>query len=60
MGQRIDRDFLEQLDELGKTNGITPCGEAGEYHTFVIDGPLFKQRVEIREIDKKLRDEYWF
>ena len=60
LGRRIDLDFLEQLDELGKTKGITPCGEAGEYHTFVTDGPLFKQRLEIRETNKVLKDGYWF
>ena len=60
LGRRIDLDFLEQLDELGKTRGITPCGEAGEYHTFVTNGPLFKQRVEILEANKIFRDEHWF
>ena len=60
LGRRIDLDFLGLLDELRKTKEITPCGEAGEYHTFVIDGPLFKQRVEIREAKKVLREERWF
>ena len=35
-------------------------GEAGEYHTFVVDGPLFTQRVEILETDKVFRDGHWF
>lgn len=60
LGRRIDPDFLEQLDELGKTKGITPCGEAGEYHTFVTDGPLFKKRIEILETNKVLVEEHWF
>ncbi|MFC1977153.1 diphthine--ammonia ligase [Chloroflexota bacterium] len=60
LGRKVDLDFLEQLDELGKTKEITPCGEAGEYHTLVIDGPLFKQRIEILETEKALRDEHWF
>ncbi len=25
--------------------GVDPCGERGEYHTFVFDGPLFRRRV---------------
>ena len=57
LGRKIDLDFLKQLEE---TEGITPCGEAGEYHTFVTDGPLFNQRVEILETQKVLRDGYWF
>ena len=60
LGRKIDLDFIERLAELGETKGITPCGEAGEYHTLVIDGPLFRQRVEILETNKVLRDEHWF
>ena len=60
LGRKIDLDFLERLEKLRETEDITPCGEAGEYHTFVTDGPLFKQRVEIRETRKVLREGYWF
>ena len=60
LGRKIDLDFLEQLDKLGKTKGITLCGEAGEYHTFVTDGPLFKQRLEILEASKVLCKEHFF
>jgi len=60
LGRRIDLDFIAHLAQLGKTTDITPCGEAGEYHSLVIDGPLFKQRVEILETRKVLRDEHWF
>jgi len=56
LGQRIDRNFINQLDELCKTRDITPCGEAGEYHTLVIDGPLFKKRLEITESRKVERE----
>ena len=56
LGRKVDLDFLEQLDELRKTKDITPCGEAGEYHTFVTDGPLFDQRLEILETSKVLRE----
>ena len=60
LGQKVDLDFIKHLDELRKTKDITPCGEAGEYHTLVIDGPLFKQRVEIKETRKVTRNERWF
>jgi len=60
LGHRVDMDFIRHLEELGKTKDITPCGEAGEYHTFVTDGPLFKKRVEIMETRKVFRDEHWF
>lgn len=49
LGQKIDRDFLNRLEKLSKRKKITTCGEAGEYHTLVIDGPIFKKRLEIME-----------
>ena len=60
LGRKVDLDFLKHLDKLRETKDITPCGESGEYHTFVIDGPLFKQRIEITETKKVFRDERWF
>ena len=60
LGRKRDLDFLAHLAELGKTENITPCGEAGEYHTLVIDGPLFGKRVEILETNKILREGHWF
>jgi uncharacterized protein (TIGR00290 family) len=60
LGRKIDYDFIGELDELSKTKNITPCGEAGEYHTLVIDGPLFQKRIEITEAEKVFRDEHWF
>lgn len=60
LGRKVDSDFLSHLSELERTSDITLCGEAGEYHTFVTDGPLFKQRIEILESSRVLRGEYWF
>jgi len=60
LGRKINLDFLSHLSELKQTNEIQLCGEAGEYHTFVTDGPLFNQRIEILETNKVLRDGYWF
>ena len=60
LGRKVDSDFLSYLSELKEKSGITLCGEAGEYHTFVTDGPLFKQRIEILESNRLLRGEYRF
>jgi diphthine-ammonia ligase len=56
LGQTVDRAFVKHLKELGKTKKITPCGESGEYHTLVIDGPIFQKRLEILETRKVLRE----
>ena len=58
LGRVVDRKFLKYLAGLNK--GITPCGEAGEYHTLVIDGPLFKKRLEIVKSEKVTRGEHHF
>ena len=60
LGRTVDTDFLNHLEELSRTRDITLCGEAGEYHTLVIDGPLFKKRVEILETSNELREGKWF
>lgn len=57
LGQEIDGDFLERIR---KTPNITPCGEDGEYHTFVYDGPIFKKRIEILNTRKTLHEGHWF
>ena len=60
LGKTIDIDFIDQLTELQKTKNITPCGEAGEYHTLVTNGPIFQKRMEILGTRKLLKDEHWF
>ncbi len=59
LGRKVDLDFVRSLHELGETGDITPCGEAGEYHTFVVDGPLFNQRIEILQTSNVLREGRW-
>jgi len=57
LGRRLDGDFVA---DLAKVPGVTPCGEAGEYHTLVVNGPLFKRRIEILDASPVERDGYWF
>jgi uncharacterized protein (TIGR00290 family) len=49
LGREINREFFDDLLKLGT---VDPCGERGEFHTFVTDGPLFKKRIEILESEK--------
>ncbi len=57
IGRRLDKAFLEDIKEY---KDIDACGENGEYHTFVTDGPLFRERIDICEFQKVLIDGYWF
>jgi len=43
LGKIIDRDMIAEFQKIG----IDPCGENGEYHTLVVDGPLFKKPLPI-------------
>ena len=40
VGRMIDYDFINDLPD-----GVDICGENGEYHSFVFDGPIFKEPV---------------
>ncbi len=51
-GRIIDRDFLKDLPK-----DVDACGENGEFHSFVYDGPIFKKPVAIR-IGEKVFKEY--
>lgn len=41
-GRRFDAELLKDLPP-----GIDPCGENGEFHTFVYQGPMFRGRLEV-------------
>ena len=56
MGRKVDREFLSYL----KANNIDICGENGEYHTFVTNGPMFKKKIKITKSQPIKRDGYWF
>lgn len=59
LGRRVDKNFIEDLMKLRELNEFDICGERGEYHTFVLDGPIFKKRVRILDARKVLREDYW-
>jgi uncharacterized protein (TIGR00290 family) len=51
-GHAFDRILLDTLPP-----GVDPCGEAGEFHTFVWDGPPFQSPIPITVGETILRDE---
>jgi diphthine-ammonia ligase len=58
LGRIIDKQFIEDIAKLNK--GITPCGEAGEFHSLVVDGPIFKKRLELTKTEVVTRQEHHF
>jgi uncharacterized protein (TIGR00290 family) len=51
VGRVVDGQFLSELPP-----GIDPCGENGEYHSFVYDGPVFKEPVSFTTGEIVLRE----
>lgn len=55
VGQSIDQDFLRRLPA-----DVDPCGENGEFHSFVFDGPLFARPVAFTRGEAVERNGFWF
>lgn len=56
LGRKIDKDFISLVRKLNREKGITMLGD--EYHTFVLDCPLFKKRLELVKTKKIAKDGY--
>ena len=55
VGRVIDEKFLSDLPPA-----VDPCGEYGEFHTFVFDGPMFRNPVRFSIGEVVCRDSFWF
>lgn len=54
-GRLIDREFLDELPA-----GIDPMGENGEFHSFVFDGPIFREKIPYKIGEVVKRDSFYF
>ena len=54
-GRRFDRALIRDLPPE-----VDPCGENGEFHTFVYDGPIFHHGLELKVGETVLRDGFYF
>ncbi|MCX7992874.1 MAG: hypothetical protein N2651_04305, partial [Fimbriimonadales bacterium] len=50
--REYDSHFLNDLPD-----GTDPCGENGEFHTFVYDGPIFQKPIAHRVGEQVVRDD---
>ncbi len=55
VGQEYDQAFLNALPE-----SVDPCGENGEFHSFVYDAPMFNKKINISVEEKVERDGFVF
>ncbi len=58
LDRRIDGEFIGELSEFNES--IDSCGENGQFHTLVTDGPIFDQKISTARSERALRDGYWF
>jgi diphthamide synthase (EF-2-diphthine--ammonia ligase) len=56
LGRELNKNSVKDLKALAKETGMDPCGENGEYHTMTIDGPIFKETIEISKFSKEKTD----
>ena len=55
VGREYDSKFLDDLPE-----SADPCGENGEFHTFVYDGPLFNKKISFNKGEVVLRNNRFY
>jgi len=56
LGKVLDKALVGQIGKLGSH----PCGENGEYHTFVTEGPIFRKTLKVTRGESKKIDNIWF
>ena len=56
LGKILTKELALELEE----KGIDPCGENGEFHTMVINCPLFSEAIELPNYIKKIHNDYCF
>jgi len=56
LGRRLDRATLAEIEAAG----VDLAGEQGEYHSLVVDGPIFDRPVAVDPGGRSLRDGVWF
>lgn len=54
-GREFDESFVSDLPQ-----GVDPCGENGEFHSFVYDGPIFRTPISVIKGEVKERDGFIF
>jgi uncharacterized protein (TIGR00290 family) len=55
IGRTLDKTTAAEL----KRKGVCPCGENGEFHTLVINGPNFKRKIRILKSEPILKEGFW-
>lgn len=52
----LDTKAIDRLCKINEETGLDLCGENGEYHTTVLDCPLFKRKIVLDDFSKEAKD----
>jgi uncharacterized protein (TIGR00290 family) len=56
LGKTLTPAVIEEIESIG----VDACGENGEFHTLVLNCPLFSKRIEVSIVEKVKHENYWF
>jgi diphthine-ammonia ligase len=56
LGKKLDEELIKKLEELD----ADVCGENGEYHTLVVNCPLYRNELNVEFLTKRNHNNYWF
>lgn len=59
LGRVLDRGDLLNIVERARRYGFNPAFEGGEAETFVVDAPLFRRRIGVRGIVRRVGEYSW-
>lgn len=56
LGKVLETSLISELEKLG----VDCCGENGEFHTLVVNCPLFREEIQVSFGEKRHHGNYWF
>ncbi len=56
LGKEMNEETIQEIEKLG----VDPCGEEGEFHTLIVDGPMFNKRIPVDFKEIEHHDHYAF
>ncbi|MGL5414107.1 MAG: diphthine--ammonia ligase [Clostridium sp.] len=54
LGKVLSKEVIREIEKTGSDI----CGENGEYHTFVFDGPIFNKKIKYKVVEKNKNNNY--
>ena len=49
--RKIDKEFLSEVKKLQEKYGINPAGEGGEFESYVVNCPMFKEKIKVKSYE---------